>query len=191
MFSLFSTSDPAISPEAPTNSCHHTSNNKHSKCPPRMNDGRHFTDYRPSCYLNNIIQESNTLHNSNQMRMFLTHNATELMQLNRRKACDRNCCGPCQKPYQTGTMMPEAYAEVVGTPIPCGSKSSQSSVVEAHSNAPLTCSAWDSGDGRTYGNNTCSTVQNLANTYPVSADGVVVSRKSSPGGGVVPVTDRV
>lgn len=194
-------SDPTVSPEtllfarfpnplfvdstmSCSNACYHASNNKHFKCPPRMDDGRHFTDYRPNCYMNNLVQESGDIHNSTQMRMYLTHNAVDLMQLNRRKACDRNCCGPCQKPYQSGTMMPEASAEVSGMPIPCGTKSSQPSLVSAYSDAPLTCSAWNTGDSREVSYNCCSTVQNLANTYPTSADGVVVSRKSVPGGGM-------
>ena len=33
-------------------SCH-PSNNKYFDCPPRMHDGRNFTDYRPSCDVNN------------------------------------------------------------------------------------------------------------------------------------------
>ena len=98
--------------------------------------------------------------------------------------CDKNCCGPCQKPYQSGTMMPEATADVVGTPVPCGLKTSQPSVVDAHSGAPLTCPAWNSGDSREVSYNCCSPVSNLANTYPVSENEVVVSRKSVPGGGM-------
>lgn len=172
-----------------SNVCYHASNNKHTKCPPRMSDGRHFTDYRPHCYLNNLVQESNQLHNNFQMRMFLTENATKLMQLNRRKACDANCCSPCQAPYQSGTMMPEASAEVVGTPVPCGSKHSQPALVGAHSDSPLTCAAWNTGDSRKVTHNCCSPVQNLANTYPHSANGVVVSRKSVQGGGM-PAVDR-
>lgn len=166
------------------NLCHNTSNNKHPKCPPRMSDGRHFTDHRPQCYVNNLIQQNNNVHNSYQMRMFLTHNAENLMQMNRQRACDRNCCGPCQKPYQIGTMNREEQADVSGPPVPCGKKKSQASVVEAHSGAPLTCPAWNSSNTRAYETNCCSPVSNLANTYPHSTDAVVVSRKSVQGGGV-------
>ena len=148
-----------------------------------MDDGRHFTDYRPNCYMNNLVQESHDIHNSFQMRMYLTHNAVDLMEMNRKKACERNCCGPCQKPYQSGTMMPEAFAEVVDGPVPCGTKTSQPSRVQAYSNSPLACSAWDTGDSKEVAYNCCSTVQNLANTYPVSPDGVVVQRKSVQSGG--------
>ena len=34
-------------------SCYKASNNKYFNCPPRMDDGRHFTDYRSSCDTNN------------------------------------------------------------------------------------------------------------------------------------------
>ena len=110
---------PASVPAAScTSKCNNTSNNKFPKCPPRMDDGRHFTNYQPNCYVNNLLQENNGLHNSFQTRMFLTHNATQMMELNRKEACSKNCCGPCQPPYDLGTMMPEASAQVVGGPVP-------------------------------------------------------------------------
>lgn len=147
-----------------------------------MDDGRHFTDYRPNCYVNNLVQESHDIHNSHQMRMYLTHNAIGLMQNNRKKACARNCCGPCQPPYQSGTMMPEAAADVTGTPLPCGNKYSQQALVKAHSTAPLACAAWNAGDAREVDYNCCSPVANLANTYPAALDQVTVHRKSVRGG---------
>ena len=55
--------------------CHKTSNNKYFNCPPRMDDGRHFTDYRPSCHVNNLVRSNNAVLNSHEYRMFLTHNA--------------------------------------------------------------------------------------------------------------------
>ena len=72
-----------------------------------MADGRHFTDYRPNCYLNNSMRADNQTFNSFQYRMFLTQNAERLMEMNRNNSCDKNCCGPCQKPYDQGTMLPE------------------------------------------------------------------------------------
>ena len=88
------------------NNCYKTSNNKHFKAPPRMADGRHFTDYRPNCYVNNLLRANNKLHNSFQYRKFLTDNADNLMNLNRSYACQKNCSGPCVKPYEQGTMLP-------------------------------------------------------------------------------------
>jgi hypothetical protein len=149
-----------------------------------MADGRHFTDYRPNCYVNNTIQENNGLYNSFQTRMFLTHNATQMMELNRKMACDKNCCGPCQEPYQSGTMMHEASAEVVGAEVPCGQKRSVPTPVRTHSNSPLACDAWSVGDNREMSSNCCSPLLNLANRYPHAEDDVFVARKAVQGGGV-------
>jgi hypothetical protein len=87
--------------------CFKTSNNKHFGCPPRMADGRHFTDYRPNCHINNIIRTGNDVMNSFQYRAFLTRNADQLMDLNRNYACKKNCCGPCQEPYHSVNTLPE------------------------------------------------------------------------------------
>ena len=87
--------------------CYKTSNNKHFGCPPRMADGRHFTDYRPSCHINNIIRSGNNVMNSFEYRLFLTRNAQELMDINRNYACKKNCCGPCQEPYHSVNTLPE------------------------------------------------------------------------------------
>jgi hypothetical protein len=72
-----------------------------------MADGRHFTDYRPSCHINNIIRTGNNVMNSFQYRLFLTRNAGELMDINRQYACKKNCCGPCQEPYHSINTLPE------------------------------------------------------------------------------------
>ena len=37
--------------------CYKTSDNKNFGCPAKMSDGRHFTDYRPDCYVNNLMYE--------------------------------------------------------------------------------------------------------------------------------------
>jgi len=87
--------------------CKKVTNNKYNDCPPRMDDGRHFTDYRPSCHINNLVQQNNTILNSYDYRMFLTQKATHLIDLNRTYACELNCCGPCKEPYHQGTMLPE------------------------------------------------------------------------------------
>ena len=36
------------------NNCNKTSNNKYFDCPALMSDGRVFTDYRPSSYVNDL-----------------------------------------------------------------------------------------------------------------------------------------
>jgi len=87
-------------------SCH-PSNNKYFDCPPRMHDGRNFTDYRPSCDVNNQYVVNGNVLTSYEYRMYLTKNAVNLMDQNRQNACDKNCCGPCMPPYDIGTMLPE------------------------------------------------------------------------------------
>ena len=60
-----------------------------------MGDGRHATDYRPSCYVHNLIMKQNGLTNSHQMRMFLQGNANGLMNLNRQFFTGKNMCSSC------------------------------------------------------------------------------------------------
>lgn len=96
-----------ITNEIRMSSCDKTSNNKYLDCPPRMSDGRHFTDYRPSCHTNNLIRANNAVMNSYEYRLFLTRNANKLIELNRNYACQKNCCGPCKQPYHQGTMLSE------------------------------------------------------------------------------------
>ena len=87
--------------------CYKASNNKYKNCPPRMDDGRHFTDYRPVCHLNNLITVNNKIKNSFEYRMHLTRNAENLMNINRAYISEKNGCGPCMEPYNVGTMLPE------------------------------------------------------------------------------------
>ena len=41
--------------------CYRTSNNKFFNAPPRMADGRHFTDYRPSCDANSSVRNNQNI----------------------------------------------------------------------------------------------------------------------------------
>lgn len=87
--------------------CYKTTNNKFFNCPPRMSDGRHFTDYRPSCDVNNLIISNNGTVSNFDYRMFLIENAEKLMDINRMYTVEKNSCGPCKEPYNEGTMLPE------------------------------------------------------------------------------------
>lgn len=89
--------------------CYKTTNNKYFNCPPRMDDGRHFTDYRPSCDVNNLMIANNSVFSSFDYRMYLMENAEKLMDLNRVYATQKNACGPCLEPYNIGTMLPEQH----------------------------------------------------------------------------------
>ena len=82
--------------------CARPSDAKYFDCPPRMADGRHFTDFRPRCLVNNA---PNT--NSYEYRQYLIHNAEKLIDTMRDTAYANNKCGPCVEPYKQGTMLPE------------------------------------------------------------------------------------
>ncbi len=59
-----------------------TSNNKYFQCPAMMNDGRIFTDYRGSTYVNDMIRFSNNIPSSYDYRQFLIHNGNNIMKVN-------------------------------------------------------------------------------------------------------------
>lgn len=86
--------------------CTRASDNRYFNCPPKMADGRHFTDFRPRC-LTNFVSPNNQPLNSYEYRQYLIHNASGLMQDNRLHAYNMNMCGPCVEPYDIGTMLPE------------------------------------------------------------------------------------
>ena len=72
-----------------------------------MADGRHFTDYRPNCHLNNNLRTNNKLENTFDYRRFLQHRGTELINFNRSSAYQQNGCGTCKEPYHQNTILPE------------------------------------------------------------------------------------
>lgn len=83
-------------------------NNKYSTCPPRMADGRHFTDYTPRCGIRlNELAGKQPL-NSYELRQYLIHHADEIMSTNLQQAIERNACGPCVVPWNKGTMLSES-----------------------------------------------------------------------------------
>jgi len=98
-----------------TMNCYRTSNNKHFTAPPRMDDARHFTDYRPNCHVNNLVRNNNDVFNSFDYRLFLTRNAEQLMDINRKHAYLKNGVSDCKQPYNQGTMLPEKYKVVCDT----------------------------------------------------------------------------
>lgn len=91
--------------------CTRVSNNKSFNCPPRMSDGRHFTDYRPRCYGQYMVKIDNNIPSSFDYRMYLTRNASDIMKKNAFDAYSTNKCGPCAEPYDEGTMLPEQSKE--------------------------------------------------------------------------------
>ena len=93
-------------------SCYKTGDNKYPDCPPRMADGRHFTDFRPNCAINNMMRVQNKIVNSYEYRMFLTRNAEDIMAVNNQYAVDKNACKSCDQ-----TQIPEQ------TKVDCGKES--------------------------------------------------------------------
>ena len=101
-------------------SCTKPSDNQEFNCPPKMSDGRHFTDYRPRCAMNSrsnyVIADPRHKHgytspplNSYDFRQYMIEKGEQLMEMNREGAFQRNMCGPCMSnpTVDVGTMLPE------------------------------------------------------------------------------------
>ena len=92
--------------------CERPSNNQYFNCPPRMADGRHFTDYRPRCTQQFQDKVNNQLMSSYEQKVYLTNNAEDLIKKNAQNAYLGNRCGPCVEPYDQGTMVPEFEKQI-------------------------------------------------------------------------------
>lgn len=79
--------------------CYRTTNNKYYKCPPRMDDGRHFTDYRSNIYVNDLIKHTNKTESNYEYRQFLIHNAEKLIKMNNNYMEYMNGCEECNATY--------------------------------------------------------------------------------------------
>ena len=167
--------------------CYKTSNNKYFQCPPLMADGRAFTDYRPNCFVNNLVRTNNDIYNSFQYRQYLTHNAEKLMDVNRTYACQKNCCGPCQKPYNTGTMLPEKNISKCTSGV-CGTLVTDPNGLglgRDYSNVDSgTCANWPEALPVNQPKNMCRPDKNNFNYYPYDRKQVAITRLTSPSGGV-------
>ena len=64
-------------------------------CPPKMSDGRHFTDYRPSDSVHNLILKQNGIKNSFDLKTMLTNKALQLQKINRDYYETKNACTSC------------------------------------------------------------------------------------------------
>jgi hypothetical protein len=158
--------------------CYKASDNKYYGCPPRMADGRHFTDYRPSCETDNQFCQENKVSSNNECRLIRQRNASKLMELDRSHACSLNCCSPCSGEEFMNTMLPEKYIE-----------SCQGNVCTKTLNDPNGL-----GLGRNYGvgcplpavskqpQNNCMLPEDILN-YQGYGNAVNVMRHSTPNGG--------
>jgi len=88
--------------------CVRPSSNKHYDCPPRMADGRLFTDYRPKCATSVIYSPKTDAYlDSYKYRQHLIKNADEILDAMRAEAYATAVCAPCVADYdQSGTMLP-------------------------------------------------------------------------------------
>lgn len=165
------------------NSCYKTSNNKHFKCPPMVSDGRHFTDYRPNCHINNLLRVNNNISNSYEYRMFLTNNANNLMDLNRTYACQKNCCGPCKEPYHEGTMLGEASTKSC-TKNSCSTEYHNKGIGQGRKYSDSNCN-WPNSPPYGQLSNCCASNNNLFNYYnfaTTKAQGELTVRNTMPSG---------
>ena len=68
-------------------------------CPPKMSDGRHFTDYRPSGYVHDLILKQNGITNSFDLKSLMTTRALDLQKINKDYYENRNACHSCKGYY--------------------------------------------------------------------------------------------
>mgnify|MGYP000644107410 CR=1 FL=1 len=71
------------------------SNNKYFSCPPRMNDGRHFTDYVSNKKMNLMLGQKarmGTIPDNHQYRQFLIRKTPNLIRSQRKFAVRKNGC---------------------------------------------------------------------------------------------------
>lgn len=114
--------------------CERGSDTNQRQCPPKMADGRAFTDYRTRCNVQTSLLQEKEM-NSYELRQFLINNAESIMQTSRSLAEKQNHCGPCVQPWNQGTMLPEESLVKCNT-----------STCQAYVNDP-----YGLGQGRDYG----------------------------------------
>lgn len=76
--------------------CFKVSNNKYPDCPAIMDDGRAFTDYRPSCYIDDVLRIQNGIKNSYDYRQFLINNGSKLINNIRLYNIKKSSCNQCE-----------------------------------------------------------------------------------------------
>ena len=175
--------------------CTRASNNKYFNCPPRMSDGRHFTDYRPRCEGQYLAKIENNIPSSFDYRMYLTRNATDIMKKQALDAYISNRCGPCEEPFNVGTMLPEKTTQSCNTRT-CKFVNNDDTGIgvgrqyfdpteEAKFRQEFIGAKEQEMQYFKYNNNCCATAQDDMNYYPI--DGLVQSeyeRYSIPSGGI-------
>lgn len=97
-----------VAAEKTCTTCTRETDNVNFNCPVK-GDYRLFTDWRPRCATQYQDMVSNQLPSSLDQRMFLTHNADQIMKDNTLKAYLKAGCGPCvdNPSWDDGTMLRE------------------------------------------------------------------------------------
>lgn len=68
--------------------CYSGSNNIHFNSPPLMSDGRHLTNWDPTCKGNEILQQQNNINTNYNYRHFLINNGLSIIARNNNKLLD-------------------------------------------------------------------------------------------------------
>lgn len=87
--------------------CKRESASPEASCPPRMQDGRGFTDYHTRCSQNQFLKARAQMPSSYDYRMFLVRNADALINEDRANVYKDMKCVPCYDVKEDGTMLPE------------------------------------------------------------------------------------
>ena len=69
--------------------CYNDCNNICESYPPLVEDGRLYTNYNTASELNKRLKQSNNIQDNNSYRAFLTQNAKNIIEQNRREACNQ------------------------------------------------------------------------------------------------------
>lgn len=67
--------------------CYNASNNYDFNSPPKMSDGRLWSQWQPDAVINNRIQKQESIKTNWQYRQFLQRNGTKIMNYNNEEAC--------------------------------------------------------------------------------------------------------
>lgn len=69
-------------------------NNKFLNCPALMSDGRTFTSYKSSCFLNNKLKKQSETKSSYAYRQYLINNANSILSGINNNVLQKNGCKP-------------------------------------------------------------------------------------------------
>jgi hypothetical protein len=76
-------------------------NNIHSESPPMMSDGRNYSNWQPGAVINENIRKREHIVTNRDYRHYLQSNATSIMNLNKRLACEETGCTPLYSKQST------------------------------------------------------------------------------------------